>query len=116
MKRRTAALWIGAALAAVGLLAACQPEPEGLPPVGAELMTLQQAQCEADGDIWGRAGAEGAFLCFRRTRDAGQRCSNATECSGACLARSGTCSPLDPMIGCQEVLTSTGARATLCVD
>lgn len=116
MTRRTAALWSGAALVAVGLLAACQPEPEGLPPVGAELVALQQARCEAEGNIWGRAGAEGAFVCFRRTRDAGARCTRATDCSGACLARSGTCSPLDPLIGCQEVLTDTGARAMLCVD
>ena len=116
MKRRTAGLWIGMALVALALTAACQPEPERLPPVGEELVALQRAQCEADGDIWGRAGAEGAFICFRRTRDAGQRCTRADDCSGACLARSGTCSPLDPLIGCEEVLTSSGTRATLCVD
>jgi hypothetical protein len=116
VKRRAAGLWIGMALAAAALTAACQPEPEALPPVGADLVALQQARCEADGNIWGRGGVEGTFLCYRRTRDAGQRCTRADDCSGACLARSGTCSPLDPMVGCQEVLTSSGARATLCLD
>jgi hypothetical protein len=106
------------ALAFAGALAAaaCQPDEGDLPPVGEELVALQKAQCEADGDIWGRAGATGVFVCFRRTPDAGRRCTSADDCSGVCLARSQTCSPLDPLIGCQEVLTSSGARATLCVD
>jgi hypothetical protein len=82
--------------------------------VGEELVALQKAQCEADGDIWGQAGAEGSFLCFRRTRDGGKRCTSANDCSGVCLARSQSCSPLDPLIGCQEVLTSSGTRAMLC--
>jgi hypothetical protein len=104
-------------LLAAGLLTAgCQPDDGGLPPVGEELMALQKARCEAAGDIWGRAGAEGSFVCFRRTPDGGERCSNANDCSGACLARSRTCSPLDPIVGCQEILTASGARAMLCVD
>ena len=107
---------IAAALGAVAVLAACQPDDGDLPPVGEELMAIQKARCEADGDIWGRAGAEGAFVCFRRTPDGGERCTRAGDCEGACLARSQTCSPLSPLIGCQEVLTATGQRAMLCVD
>jgi hypothetical protein len=110
------ALFAGLALGAALLLAGCQPDTADLPPVGEELMALQKARCEADGNIWGRAGSEGAFICFRRTRDGGERCSAAGDCSGVCLARSQTCSPFDPLIGCQEVLTASGARAMLCVD
>lgn len=97
-------------------LAACQPEDGGLPPVGEELVALEKARCEARGDIWGRAGAQGAFVCVRRTPDAGKSCSRATDCSGACLARSRTCAPLDPLVGCQEILTASGARAMQCLD
>jgi hypothetical protein len=112
--RRTGLLAL-AALAVTLLVAACQPEGD-LPPVGEELVALQKAQCEADGNIWGPAGGEGAFICFRRTRDGGARCTSAGDCSGVCLARSQTCSPFDPLIGCQEVLTASGTRAMMCVD
>ena len=105
------ALALGAAL----LVAGCQPDSD-LPPVGEDLVAIQKAQCEADGDIWGKAGPEGAFVCFRRTPDGGKRCSAAGDCTGVCLARSQTCSPLNPIIGCQEVLTASGTRAMLCVD
>ncbi len=115
MTRLTVGVWGLLALAALAL-SGCQPEEDRLPPVGEELVALQQARCEADGGIWSRAGAEGAFACFRRTPDAGKRCTSAGDCSGACLARSGTCAPLDPLIGCEEVLTASGARAMLCLD
>jgi hypothetical protein len=107
---------IAVLLGAAALLAGCQPDEGDLPPVGEEFVALQQARCEADGNIWGRAGAEGAFVCFRRMPDGGERCERAGDCRGACLARSQTCAPLDPLTGCQEVLTASGQRATLCVD
>ena len=106
------ACMIGALL----VVLACTPEESGLPPVGEELVAIEKARCEAAGDIWGRAGAESAFTCFRRTRDAGKRCTRAGDCEGACLARSQSCAPLDPLIGCQEVLTASGRRAMLCLD
>jgi len=107
---------IAVVLGAFALLAACQPDDGGLPPVGEELVAIQKARCEADGNIWGRAGAEGSFICLRRMPDAGKRCTSAGDCRGACLARSQTCSPFDPLIGCQEILTASGRRAMLCVD
>jgi hypothetical protein len=106
----------GLAIVALALLAACQPDSERLPPVGADLVALQKARCEGAGDLWARVGGEGAFACIRRTRDAGQSCTRATECSGTCLARSNTCAPFDPMVGCNEVLTASGTRATLCLN
>jgi hypothetical protein len=113
--RRTGVI-VALALLAAGVTAACQPDDGGLPPVGEELVAIEKARCEADGDIWGRVGPEGAFTCIRRTPDAGKRCTSANDCSGACLARSQSCAPLDPLIGCQEILTASGARAMLCVD
>ena len=99
------------------LAAACTPEDgNDLPPVGEELVRQSQAQCEARGGIWGRGGAGGGFLCFQRTRDAEQSCRRESDCESFCLARSGTCAPITPFFGCHEVLTDTGARATVCVD
>jgi hypothetical protein len=103
------------ALAITLLVAACQPQSD-LPPVGEELVAIQKAQCEADGNLWGQAGSADAFLCFRRTTDGGKRCTSASDCSGVCLARSQTCSPFDPLVGCQEILTASGTRAMMCVD
>lgn len=106
------------ALAALGFLAtACMPERgSDLPPVGADLVAQQKAACERRGGIWGRGGAGGGFTCITRTRDAEKSCRRESDCEGFCLARSGTCSPFTPFLGCHEVLTDTGVRATVCVD
>lgn len=116
MTARRTWVWGGLALAALAALTACQPDGAALPPVGADLVALQKARCEARGDVWARAGGEGAFACLRRTPDAGRRCTRATECSGTCLARSSTCAPFDPMVGCTEVLTASGTRAMQCLN
>lgn len=96
------------------VLAACVPE-ETLPPVGAEAVARDQALCSARGGIWG-PGGKGGFACLTRTRDAGRQCRADTDCQGYCLARSRTCAPVTPLFGCHEILTASGARATLCVD
>jgi len=110
---------MAAGAAALALLVACQPgDGSDLPPVGEELVAVQKARCEARGGIWGRAGSEGAagFVCFARTRDANQSCERGSDCAGLCLARSRTCAPFDPFLGCHEILTESGARATVCTD
>jgi hypothetical protein len=33
-----------------------------------------------------------------------------------CLARSGTCAPIMPLFGCNEVLDKQGRRVTLCIE
>lgn len=109
-------------LAALVLLtaAACQPGREppetGLPGFDPNLIAREKATCEESGGRWGQGGAEGAFVCFETTPDAGQSCAAATDCSGLCLARSRSCSPIKPLFGCNEVLDSTGRTATLCVE
>lgn len=76
----------------------------------------QQLLCEKGGGIWTVAGETGAFLCVSPTRDGGKSCRKKTDCDGQCLARSGTCSPYDPLFGCNEVLDKDGRRMTLCLD
>ena len=54
--------------------------------------------------------------CVKPTRDGGDRCERGTQCDGECLARSGTCAPVTPLFGCNEVLQDDGRRVTLCID
>ena len=88
---------------------------EGLPEVEV-VRTAGQVLCEASGGQWVAAGETGAFYCASQTRDAGKRCSKKTQCQGVCLARSGTCSPITPLYGCNDVLEKDGRQVTLCID
>lgn len=117
MKRAGSVILI--ALAAVALLAACEPDESAgdLPPVGEELVALQKSKCEARGGIWGQGGLEnGGFTCFKLTRDANTSCRRNSDCEGLCLARSRSCAPMTPFLGCHEVLTESGLVSTVCTD
>lgn len=104
------------ALAALLALAACQTDEERpLEPVGEARVAADRAACEARGGRFIRGGT-GGLACITTTRDAGKTCRKAGDCDSACLARSNTCAPIKPLFGCNEVLTSTGARVMLCVD
>lgn len=76
----------------------------------------EQLICEKTKGQWAAAGDSGASLCVKRTRDGGKQCSKKGECQGQCLARSGTCSPIDPMIGCNDILEADGRMVTLCLN
>ena len=56
------------------------------------------------------------MICIQPTRDGGKRCTRESQCDGVCLARSGTCAPVKPLLGCNEVLQDNGVRATLCIE
>jgi hypothetical protein len=43
-------------------------------------------------------------------------CSAASDCQSACLARSRSCAPVKPLLGCNEVLTNSGVAVTECVN
>ena len=111
------------AILSFGLLVACQedgPEPINVGFEGGEfgevLLATQKAECQKDGGQWGRGGPGGTFVCYTPMRDSGKSCTRGTDCQGLCLARSRTCAPVDPFIGCHEVLTNGGLRATVCVE
>ncbi|OCX64563.1 hypothetical protein BFP70_11045 [Thioclava sp. SK-1] len=96
---------------------ACQPDADPsapLPPVGEARMEMLQAQCLTNGGQWTSTGL--GSLCVMRTGDSGKSCQASTQCDGACLARSGTCSPVKPLLGCNDVLTSSGLRVNECVE
>lgn len=74
-----------------------------------------RAACVAKGGNYTRTKA-GAFVCVTRTGDNGRVCTASSQCEGACLARSGTCSPVTPLIGCHDIVTDGGGMATVCID
>ena len=54
--------------------------------------------------------------CAKPTPDAGKACTKASDCSGACMAETMTCSEITPQFGCYEVVMEDGQKAGLCVD
>ena len=85
------------------------------PPVVAPPASPEEAACRKDGGSWSKVG-KGGRACLKATRDSGKSCSRGTDCEGLCLARSGTCAPLKPMFGCNEIFQDDGQRVTLCID
>jgi len=110
--------------AALVLLAAtsCQP-PSSTPEdplagvtIGESALEASRAACLRDGGRFSKGPAPDTFVCFRTPRDAGKYCRASTDCSTECLARSRTCAPVTPLLGCNEVLTENGGRVTLCKE
>jgi hypothetical protein len=96
---------------------AAPPETTSAPPEVPSLPISPQAlDCAARGGTWGRVGDTIAYSCFRPTRDAGKSCRRQTDCETECLARSRSCAPITPMIGCNPVLQADGREVTLCID
>jgi hypothetical protein len=90
--------------------AAEEPKPEP-PPASPE-----EVACRKKGGQWAKVGKGAGQTCVQRTRDAGKECTKASQCEGLCLARSGTCAPIAPLFGCNEILQNDGSRVTLCID
>lgn len=91
--------------------------PEAAPADPGTPKSAAQIACEKKkGAIWVKAGKSGASACVKRTKDAGKQCNKGSDCEGECLARSRTCSPYDPLFGCNEILQDDGRRMTLCLD
>lgn len=92
--------------------AAAAAVPPAPPP---EIKTPEQLSCERKNGVWMKVGHSDVRSCVRRMRDSGQRCSTKSDCQGQCLARSRTCSPVDPLFGCNEVMEN-GRVVTICID
>lgn len=108
-------------LVMLGLLAGCQDKApkapdDGLANYDFRAFDQQKAKCDASDGRFAQGGLTGGFVCFLTPRDAGKSCKKSTDCSTDCLARSGTCAPIAPLFGCNEILNSKGVRETLCVD
>jgi hypothetical protein len=92
------------------------PEAPVVVTVPEELKTPEQISCEKKKGLWSRYGSSSFNICVRLTGQNGKRCTKKSDCKGECLARSGTCSPYDPLTGCNEVLQDNGARVNLCLN
>lgn len=90
-----------------------EPRPEEQPPL---LKTQAWIACEKRGGVWERAAAGSASFCQMPTRDGGKQCRRSTDCEGYCLARSGTCAPVTPLLGCQDILNENGRMLTQCIN
>ena len=81
-----------------------------------DILKQEREACEADNGRWGTAANGVLFVCYRNQPDANQFCSTESDCAGFCLARSRTCSPIDPFFGCHQVLSKDGLPQTVCVE
>ncbi|MDV7144225.1 hypothetical protein R3X27_16185 [Tropicimonas sp. TH_r6] len=107
-------------LASLLVLAACNPldrvpEPTA-PPGSAAFFEEQRAICEARGGTFVDSESRPTKICFVTPKDAGEGCSQRSDCEGECLARSRSCAPVIPLVGCHEVLMSGGMPATVCLQ
>ncbi len=111
-------LMLGLALFGLSLLGACQIVGGGnvtSAPVGQSFMDQAHAECiRKGGDYISTKG--GSFVCLLVPKDAGKSCQRADDCQSACLARSRTCAPVAPLLGCNEILTGSGIAVTQCID
>ena len=87
------------------------PEPAAEPVIKSEAWLA----CEKSKGIWSNAGP-GMFSCVHQMKDGGKHCTKSTQCKGQCLARSGTCSPFQPLFGCNEILDDMGRKMTQCLQ
>ena len=100
-------------------LAACQedgPRASGETGGVPDLLAEQRDACEGTGGTFGVRTGGVLFTCYRPTADANQQCRAETDCESLCLARSRTCAPTTPFLGCHEILTNGGQRATQCIN
>ena len=109
---------MAAALLAI-VLVACDEETSDTPEsqsIFPDIMAEQRAACEKSDGRWGPTGNQTVFVCFRNLSDANQSCSTENDCQGFCLARSRTCSPIEPFFGCHQVLSRGGLPQTVCIE
>ena len=93
-------------------LAAAEAVVEPTPPPKSE----EQLACERRKGTWASLGGTLLRTCVFPTRDGGKQCTRESQCEGLCLARSGTCAPFKPLLGCNEILQDNGARVTQCIE
>ena len=72
--------------------------------------------CKKKGGRYINTGSGDLRACVKVTGEEGKACTRETDCTGSCLARSGTCSPVTPLFGCNEILQADGRRVTLCLN
>ena len=93
--------------------AATEPAATAAPPAPLSPAALA---CKKKGGRYIKTGSSDLRACVKETGEEGKSCKRETDCIGSCLARSGTCAPVKPLFGCNEILQADGRRVTLCLD
>lgn len=96
--------------------AAPDPQKAAPPPATIKVKTPGQLACEKRGGSFVALDKSRAMTCQMPTRDGGKQCRRESDCEGVCLARSNTCAPVKPLLGCQAILQNDGRRVDLCID
>lgn len=94
--------------------AAETPAEEAAPPPAP--LSPEALACQKRGGRYVKTGSGDLRACVKVTGEEGKTCRRETDCIGACLARSGTCAPVTPLFGCNDILQADGQRVTLCLD
>lgn len=99
---------------AVVALVGCQSEgiPDSERPDGVIEGPAEPPSCPGGTVVIGMAGP----TCAKPTPDADKPCTKASDCSGACMADTMTCSKTTPQIGCYDIVMEDGQKVGLCVD
>lgn len=123
-----------ALLLAAGLaLAACSPTlaPEPAVPTVEEQeppkMTVSASACTARGGEMRQVGRMQSWQCVVKYADAGQRCTDGSQCQGDCeiagnnglapgAAATGVCQADSNRFGCRTTIKDGKAEAALCID
>ena len=93
-----------------------EPAPPAAAAPPAAPLSPAALACKKKGGRYIRTGSGDLRACVRVTGEEGKACRRETDCLGSCLARSGTCAPVKPLFGCNEILQADGRRVTLCLD
>ena len=104
-------LWM--ALLAVIVVAGCEPEDDYYYP---DPVRADRLACEERGGSYNRTGMYGIWDCVMPAPDAGQSCSRAQDCAGACMADTRTCSTILSPMGCYSYLDENGQILEICID
>ncbi len=93
---------------------------------GKQATADEQARCEAAGGDVQQAGLLGNEICVQTLPDAGETCSDSTDCLGRCLIQgdsvepgmtaTGQCTANDNPFGCFQAVRDGVADGMLCVD
>jgi len=105
-------------------LASCSALPEPLfvtPQPTADLVVApdNEQDCLDQGGMWGPQGRAQTEMCDMPAMDAGNACTDSSQCQGLCMASetssTGTCSPRTVNFGCHDVMVD-GAQMGICID
>ncbi len=87
-----------------------------VPVIGDSRLDAVRSACLEQDGRFSAASSDRGFICFLTPPDAGKACLKSTDCTAECLARSRSCAPIKPLLGCHEIFTATGAIVTQCRD